>query len=138
MSHKCLFAFLITFSSITGYPQGSTLDQITSALKAENYLIVENRYANLKQGEISYQFRTILQGLSYIFIAYSEDIDVRDIDVYLYDSDGSVLKSDTKVINLAAVAITPSYSREIKIVMKNYKSFTPNYASLCRYIIAYK
>jgi hypothetical protein len=70
--------------------------EILAILRSKGYDdISEERYAYLKEGEDAQHWRTFYAGVSYAIVAYTEDAGVRDIDVYLYDTDGTVLVKDT-------------------------------------------
>ena len=70
-------------------------------------------------------------------VACSNDVDVTDVDVFVYLSDGSLFMKDDDRSALAIVKFECTYSQQVKIVIKNYSSLTPNYASTIRYFIAW-
>jgi hypothetical protein len=103
------------------------------------YTISKEMEVNISEGQTGYSYKTFYEGLTYIVYAMSEDGDVTDIDVYVYDtSDDEILKRDTEADDVAVVSFTPNKEIDGKVVIKNYKSSDPNYESRCRYIIAYK
>jgi len=56
----------------------------------------------------------------------------------LINSDNTEKDKDADTSWDARIDFTPSWSRTLKIVVKNYDSDTPNYASKCWVIVAYK
>lgn len=132
--------FLVCFAAISlgGKSQGYSLDEIKDWVEEKGYTIATTQYATLKEGETAYHYRNLYSTREYIIVAFSEDKDVKDVDVFLYDDDGSELRKDADASSLAIVKFSPSYTREMKIVIKNCRSYTPSYASTCRFVVAYK
>jgi hypothetical protein len=131
-----LFAFMAgAFYSIA---QNGAFNERKAYLRNQGYSILDEFYDDLKEGYTTYRYRNFYASGSYIIFAMSEDTDVEDIDLYVYETNGDEYVSDYSVRRMAAVDINVLVSREMKIVVKNYKSRTPYYASRCRFLIAYK
>lgn len=138
---KLLFfsvAFILLFCA-RSQAQTARYRQALQKLESMGYTISKEMMVNISEGQTGYSYKTFYEGLTYIIYAMSEDGDVQDIDVYVYDtSDDGILKRDTEADDIAVVSFTPGRDIEGKVVIKNYKSDDPKYESKCRYIIAYK
>ena len=126
--------------SVFAFSQNGTSDynEVLSLLKDKGYTISTEQVADLKQGETAYHFKTFYNNLDYVIVAMSDDDDVSDVDIYLYEDNGDEYTKDTDTKNVAVVKMSPLVTREMKIVIKNYASNSPNYASKCRFVVAYK
>jgi hypothetical protein len=127
-------------TSVLAFSQSGSSEyrQVLSLLKDKGYSISTEQVADLKQGETAYHFKTFYKNLDYVIVAMSDDDDVTDVDVYLYEEDGDEYTKDTDTKNVAVVKMSPLLTRDMKVVIKNYASNSPNYASKCRFVIAYK
>jgi hypothetical protein len=85
-----------------------------------------------------FNYRTFYGGTNYVIVAASDDVDVTDIDLYLYYESGNVRNKDTDTDRIAVINFTPGTDLMLKLVVMNYRSNTPTYASRCKYFIAYK
>ena len=73
----------------------------------------------------------------YVIVAESDDDDVTDVDVCLLNDDGSNYDCDNDNNRVAVVQFSPTFTRSMIVAIINYASNTPNYASRCRFSIAY-
>jgi len=138
MKKTLLLIALIASSSMLASAQ-TAYQKARNKIEEMGYTISKEMEVNISEGQTGYSYKTFYEGLTYIIYAMSEDNDVSDIDVYVYDtSDNEVLKRDTENDDIAVISFTPNREIEGKVVIKNYKSSDPNYESRCRYIIAYK
>jgi len=87
---------------------------------------------------MAYYYKTFYAGLTYGILAFSDDGDVQDVDIYTYYSDGTLFMKDTSNANYAALDFVCYSNTTLKIVIKNYKTNTPDYPSVCRFFVAYK
>lgn len=134
---KFLFIFLtLLVASLTTFSQTS-YETYKNLYRSYGWNIGNEQYANLIQGNTAYTYMNFTSGSTYSIIACSNDADVTDIDVYVYLSDGTLFMKDTDASAIAIVKFTCTYSQQVKIVIKNYSSLTPNYASTIRYFIAW-
>ena len=124
--------------SLNIYGQSGNYFELMGRLSHNGYSISTDRYADLKQGQTTSYTRTFYEGTEYLIFGLSDDNDVLDVDIYLYRMDGTEYDKDTDSESVAVVEFYPSFTREMKVTVKNYSSLTPNYASRCRIIIAYK
>jgi len=140
ISRRILILTAMLFTSAIGFAQSGSSEyrQVLALLKDKGYSISTEQVADLKQGETAYHFKTFYKNLDYVIVAMSDDDDVSDVDVYLYEEDGDEYTKDTDTKNVAVVKMSPLVTRDMKVVIKNYASSSPNYASKCRFVVAYK
>lgn len=89
------------------------------------------------QGESFYNYLNFTPG-EYMIVASSNDADVTDIDIYVYDAYGNLLIKDADYLSVAVTTFTVSYTQTFKVVVKNYSSYTPFYASKCTFFVAWR
>ena len=133
---KVLFILILLVVSLTTFSQTS-YENYKSFYRSYGWNIGNEQYANLVKGGSAYTYMNFASGNTYKIIACSNDADVTDVDVYVYLSDGTLFMKDTDSSALAIVTFTCTYSQQVKIVIKNYSSLTPSYASIIRYFIAW-
>ena len=131
-------AFLCLVVSTTAMGQSAHYRELKAYLINEGFSISTEQYADLAQGETAGHTKTFYKGTSYVIIAVSDDNDVRDVDIYLNNTNGGEYDKDTSTESYAVLKFEPSFTRDMRIVIKNYASNTPYYSSRCRFIIAYK
>lgn len=107
-------------------------------LAGEGYTVSQSVYNLLAEGESGAQSWTFQSGLTYKIVAFSDDEDVTDIDLYAYYTNGTVYLKDDAESPMAAMVFTPYPSRELKILWKNYATHTPRYKSTVYLMIGYK
>jgi hypothetical protein len=100
--------------------------------------IGNEQYADLVEGASAYTYMNFTSGSSYSVVACSNDNDVTDVDAFIYLSDGTLFMKDADTSAVSIMSFNCSWTQEVKIVIKNYASRTPNYASRIRYFIAWK
>ena len=133
---KVLFILMLLVVSLTTFSQTS-YENYKSLYRSYCWNIGNEQYANLTQGGTAYTYMNFTSGSTYSIIACSNDADVTDVDVFVYLSDGTLFMKDTDTSAIAIVKFDCTYTQQVKIVIKNYLSRTPNYASTIRYFIAW-
>ncbi len=135
-----VFTFAFAFLSLGVKAQSASEDykEAIAILKDKGYSISTEQYAYLKEGETAYNMKTFYANLDYVIVAMSDDDNVNDVDIYLYDDDGSEYSKDADSKSVAVLTVSPLVTREMKIVIKNYSSSTPDVTSKCRFVVAYK
>lgn len=104
-----------------------------------DYTICDEYNVKIEQGETGYAYRKFESDVSYRIVAFSDDADVTDVDLYVYDDDGELYKKDDDSEDIAIVEFKPwSGTREFKVVVKNVKSSTPNDESYVYFLIGCK
>lgn len=135
---KTIITLAVLLSTITAAISQNTGREIKAYLRQEGFSISTEQYANLSEGETARYFKNFYSGTDYAIIAYSEESGVQDIDVYLYDDDGSLIVKDTDTKDIAIITYSPYVTRQMKVVIKNYNSTSSYHEYDCKFIIAYK
>lgn len=112
--------------------------QVKNMLLADGYTISQELYADLQEGGTTYKWKTYTEGNDYIIVAVSDDDDVLDLDLYLYNSNLDLYDSDDERDDIAIIHYSPYYTKQMKVVVKNSSSYNAGYAHRCKFIIAYK
>jgi hypothetical protein len=135
-----LFAVLIFFGTSTKIMSQGWDDyyKIKNALIENGFTVSKDVYQDLKEGETFKLEKDFYSGNDYVLVAFSIDGDVKDVDLYVYELDGDLYIKDATDANYALVEMSPQYSRNMTIKVKNYKSQTPSYLSKCLLLVAYK
>ena len=133
---RILIILMLLVVSLTTFSQ-TNYDAYKNYYRSYGWNIGNEQYANLTQGYSAYTYMNFASGNTYKIVACSNDADVTDVDVYVYLADGTLFMKDTDSSALAIVTFSCTYSQQVKIVIKNYLSRTPNYASIIRYFIAW-
>ena len=128
---------IISLSSALSQSQNLRAE-LKALLRKGGYTISTEQYAMLSRGESAYHNKTFYSATEYIVVVYSEEDEVKDIDVYLYDNDGSLLVKDTDANAFAIIEYSPYLSREMQIVFKNYNCISSYKEYECNLIIAYR
>lgn len=132
-----LLALFVLFAA-TAFAQSQRYQDGVQKLKDMGYTIADEMKVNISEGMTGYSHRHFYGSLKYAIFAVSEDKDVIDLDIYVYDENGEVYEKDTDESDIAVITFKTGYDMDGKIVVKNYKSNDPDYKSLCRYVVAYK
>lgn len=133
---KLILTLLLIITSLTLFSQ--SYSSYKNYIVSNNYTILADKYEYITEGSYIYSYKIFYAGHKYIILATSDDTDVRDIDLYLYNPDGTIFMKDNDDSNLALIQFIPAYTLEMKIAVFNIKSYTPSYSSLCKFFIAYK
>jgi hypothetical protein len=138
---KLFFLFGLLFFANSIFSQNTEVySKIKTYIENMGYTISNKNsfYANLKQGEKFFSYKTFYPNNEYIIVAFSEDYYVNDIDVYLCETNGDIYKKDTDVDDVAVLKFSPAYEYSMKLYVENYDSDDPNYSSKCWVLIGYK
>lgn len=113
-------------------------NEIKATIRNDGLSISKEIDIYLSEGE-TYSFRkTFYEDNSYLIVAFSDEYGVDDIDIFLYDEDGTLLEKDTSTDDIAVVDYSPWVSREMRVVVKNYDSSSTSKNYKCKLIIAYQ
>ena len=138
MKKKLLTITVIALTVLSISAQSLKYKSLRNEIINYGYTISLERYADLRQGNIAFDWKTFYAGYEYVIFACSDDDDVIDMDVALFDGYGNLYQEDGKNEYFAYLKLTPYLTQDMKIVVKNDISNTPYYASRCRFIVAYK
>lgn len=123
---------------LTGYAQSPRYLEAKALLRESGYTIYDEKTYSLKKGQKASYTRQFYSSSEYVIVGLSDDGDVSDIDIKLYETSGELYKKDTATDAVPWVSFDPSVSRSMKIEVLNYDTSTPNYASPIRLIVAGK
>lgn len=137
MKKSILFLIICLFVVSNMKSQTPAYYQAQGMSKANGYNIGTEQYGTASQGNTVYSWLDFNPG-DYMILALSDDSDVKDVDIFVYDEYGNLVIKDADDSPVAAVAFHCDYYKRYKVVMKNYKSNDPNYASILRFYVAYK
>jgi hypothetical protein len=138
---KKLLIVAITLLATKSFSQTPDYSERLKVLRSYGYTVdvSDHHKVNCVQGGVGYAYYKFYRGNSYIIVGSADDYDVSDVDLYVYDTDGTtVLEHDTDHSHLAVISFTPKNDIILKVVVQNYKSSTPKYASTCRFVVASK
>lgn len=134
---KVLLTIIFLSASYAIYAQNVTAE-LKAYLRQNGWNVATEQYAYLSEGESASYSKIFYAGTEYTIIAYSEESGVMDIDVFLYDEDGSLLEEDSDNADVATVGYAPYVSREMSVVFMNYDSVNSIKEYNCKLMIAYK
>lgn len=126
--------FGISLSSMVAQSKYELQKQV---MRNYGYNIGAEKWADISVGNYLYSDLNFDPNYQYTIVATSNDYNVTDIDIYVYDAYGNIVAQDSDDNSLAVVNITVDYSRDFRVVVKNYASNT-YYESTCRFFVAYK
>lgn len=132
-----LIVILSVLSSSNVFSQNIRAE-LKAFLREAGYTISNEKYAMLSEGEIANYYRNFYSSTKYAIVAYTEESGVKDVDLYLYDDDGSLLVKDTTTKRFAIVEYNPYVTRKMKVVFKNYNSRSSYKEYKCHLIVAFR
>jgi hypothetical protein len=138
MKKNILLFALLFIPGLQSFAQSDRYLEGVKKIEKLGYTIADEMNVNISESMTGYSYRHFYGSLNYVVFAISEDKDVTDLDVYVYDEDGEVIEKDADESDMAVISFNTGRDMEGKIVIKNYKSNDPDYKSLCRYVVAYK
>ena len=133
-----LLAALTSFSFCSSFAQGANYYNVRDYLEGKGYTISKDVYADIAEGETVYYWKTFYANTTYLIYGFSDDDNVNDLDLYVYYEDGELYTHDSEDDATPVITFTPSYTRTMKVILKNYNSTTPDDESRCRFFIVYK
>jgi hypothetical protein len=138
---KILLLFAILLFNIGLFAQNQRYYEVRNYIISLGYSIDENAnvwHQNLTEKDQFYNYKNYIYGNEYILVAFSQDTDVLDVDLWLCNPDGTIFKKDTDTKNIAVLFFTPAENYYMKTYVQNYSSLYPSYPSTCWLIVGYK
>lgn len=121
------------------FSQSCEYEERVSRLRNLGYSIGDEFKAACRESGEAYAYRRFYQGTTYTIVGSSDDKGVSDVDLFIYDTDGvTILRRDVDRLNVAVVSFVPNYTVTLKVVIKNYRSGSPDFASTLRFVVAYQ
>jgi len=114
--------------------------QIISTYLLQTGYDIDQVYINsaLYKGEVI-EYKTLYAGTTYEFLGNGSD-GITDMDVILYDDNGSQVIADTKADNVPVVIYTPTRTQtiKIKVLLYNVAESYKNTQNLYSLVVGYK
>lgn len=133
-----IIAVLTIIFSISVSAQSDLQQKLKDKMKDMGYTWLTTQFATISQGNTAYHYRTMYAYNNYAIVAYPAESGVTDMDIYIYDTDGSLLTKDSEVDKIAVAEYTPYSTREMKIVIKNYAAYCTSCEYRCEFMVFYK
>lgn len=136
---KILTTALILITSVLSFSQTNYTAEIRKIMKDGGYTESTTQYAYISEGNTAYHWKTFYSGNDYAIVGFPDDDNCYDIDLYLYDEDGSTLLSKSATDdNIEVIEYTPYTSRKMKVVIKNYDSKNSTTEYKVKFMVFYK
>jgi len=133
-----ILVLLASFFLLSSFSDSDKYYAIKQTLEDHNYTILKEMYGDIAQGETVYYWKTFSANTTYAIYGFSEDDNVSDLDIEVQYDDGTTYTSDNGSNDEPVVVFRPSYTRTMKVILKNYRSDTPYDESRCEFMIAAK
>ena len=128
---KLITIYLLIVTVFTLNAQKISIQRRLDNLKQNGYDKYVDFEINIKQGQTGYKIYKFKKNTNYTILAYSEDTNVTDIDLFIYYPDGKLYmkNDDVSDILMCERFFKLNEEREFKIVVENHKSNRSNYTS---------
>ncbi|WP_044173617.1 hypothetical protein [Flectobacillus major] len=131
--------FAMLLSAKASLAQNTNMERELVAIMAQGgYAVSETLYADVKEGSSTFRWKTFYSQVNYMIVAFAEEDGVNDIDLYLYDGDNYLLSKSTSSNNYELLKYTPYSTRQLKVQVKNYDSYSSSYTYRLKFIIFYR
>lgn len=128
---------LVIISKSNG--QTNVRNEIKALYESQGYTLSDDDFFTISEVNNNlYKYRNFYSGTEYIIVVYPEESGINDLDLYLYDSDGSLLSKDSDSQPVAIVEYEPYTSRQMKVVVKLYDAYSSTYNYDVRLLIFYR
>lgn len=134
---KLLLSLFIVALATVSFSQ-NTEREIQNLMENEGYSLSISKYAYLSEGETYSYWKTFYSGNDYVIVCFPEDDGVNDADLYLYDDDGSLYDDATTDDNVEVIEFSCYTTRDMKIVMKNYDSYSSYSSYEIKFMVFYQ
>jgi hypothetical protein len=135
---KIFISITLILSLASVFAQRAEEKEFKTLMKDLGYSWSETKSVALSEGESEYYWRSFFTGNEYAILTFSEESEVQDVDLYLYDDAGSLLKQSTSNGNFEIIEYSPLASIQVKVVIKNYDSTLESTKFKCKFMIFYK
>ena len=135
---RIILMLALVIVSLTAFSQSQRYYDLKALYLSYGYTIGLEEEGYVSQGNSAFTHVVFKPGVSYSLVAMSDDLDVLDLDIYVYYASGNLYVKDDDNHRIAVVNFNLNYEHTFKIVVKNYSSNTPNYRYKVRYFVAYR
>jgi len=129
-------AFIIFITVL--YAQKAEEKDLKALMTDLGYSWSETKSTMLHKGESEYFWRTFYSGNEYAILVFSENKDVFDLDLYLYNEEGNLLDKSISKGNFEIIEFALADVSQTKIVLKNYNCAPEQAEYRCKFMIFYK
>lgn len=131
---SCLSVVFLTAQS--SHSRSDAIDTYVS----QGYTLANDYAFTLKAGEEKYLDRDFYASNEYKILAFNTEYGVLDLDIYVdYTSGENYIKdNDNDNTNYCICSFTPSFERNMRVRVKNYRSNYDNYSYDISLLIFYK
>ncbi len=130
------FVFIIFITSL--FAQKAEEKDLKALMKDLGYSWSETGSTKLRKGESEYYYRTFYSGNEYAILTFSEDKRVYDVDLLLYDEEGSLIDKSISGKDFEKIEFSPTEAKQLKIVLNNYDCSPELVEYKCKFMIFYK
>ena len=135
---KIYLSIFFVFSISLLFTQKSEEKDLKALMKELGYSWSETKSVKLREGESAYFWRTFYSGNDYAILAFSENSNVYDLDLHIYDKEGSLIDKSITDAGFEMIEFTQSDTKQVKIVINNYKCSPDQVVYKCKFMIFYK
>ncbi len=135
---KIILIFSALMFSYQVFSQANVQQEIKAYMKDKGWNHGDTYYAYLSEGEQTYKWRTFYEDCEYAIFAFSTENGVKDIDIYLYDNDGTLLTKSASSDEWESITYNPYSTRRMKMVVKNYDSYSSSREYKVYYMVFFK
>ena len=121
----------------TGYSQ-TTISETVEYMRQKGFSLASNDYFTLNYRQEKYLTRKFYSSSTYCIVALPTETGVKDLDIYVYEADGTLYKKDADASKVSVVNLDLLVSREMSVYVKNYDCERTGYGYDCRLLIFYK
>ena len=128
----------VSYSSSSANSSIALLSAIKTKMAFEGYTLASDDYITISEGQIKTKDRIFYANREYVVIVLPTEDGVNDIDLYLSDNYGNVVKQDTDDKSLAMITYEPYSQRNLVLKVKNQDSYSSTYNYDAHLLIFYK
>ena len=135
---KIYLSLIFIFSISSLFAQKSEEKDLKALMKELGYSWSETKSVKLREGESEYLWRTFYPENQYAILTFSENSNVYDLDLHLYDKEGSLIDKSITDTGFEMIEFTQDDTKQLKIVINNYKCSPDQVVYKCKFMIFYK
>lgn len=136
---KRIIALLLTIACFSiGASAQTRYDKVRQMLADKGYTIGKTESQYLSVGKNFTKTLNFEKNTEYIVVAFSDDDDVTDIDLYITKSDGEEYKRDNDRSSVSVVSFHAYEDRDLTLKITNYASNDHENRSKVWYVVGYK
>ena len=135
---KIYLPIIFIFSISLLLAQKSEEKDLKALMQELGYSWAETKTVKLSKGASEYFWRTFYSGNEYAILTFSENSNVYDMDLHLYDEHGSLIDKSITDDSFEMIEFTQNDTKQVKVVINNYKCSPDQVVYKCKFMIFYK